>query len=92
MPRENEKDLQAIPDEIRKKMTFHMVERVDEVFGRALLSPEKPVVSLEEMLQQEVNRVKRRERRKKAASPRKKSSSARTKTRTTTRRRSSGTG
>jgi len=68
IPRENEKDIQGIPDEIRRVMTFHMVERVDEVFARALLAPEVPVVSLEAMLQQEVARVKRRERKKKAAS------------------------
>lgn len=75
VPRENEKDLQEVPDEIRKSMTFHMVDRVDEVFARALLEPEVPVVTLESMLKQEVARVKRRERKKKEASGKKKSSS-----------------
>jgi ATP-dependent Lon protease len=65
IPRENEKDLQGIPDDIRRSMTFHMVERVDEVFGRALLEPEGTSISLTRILEQEVERVKRRERRKK---------------------------
>jgi hypothetical protein len=52
-------------------MTFHMVERVDEVFARALLAPERQSITLESMLRQEVARVKRRAQRKKAASGRK---------------------
>lgn len=71
IPRENEKDLQMIPDEIRRDMTFHMVERVDEVFARALLAPEKHSVTLESMLRQEVARVKRRQQRKKDITARK---------------------
>jgi len=67
IPRENEKDIQGVPDEIRRVMTFHMVERVDEVFARALLAPEEPVVTLESMLRQEVARVKRREKKRKQA-------------------------
>jgi len=86
VPRENEKDLQEIPDEIRRSMTFHMVERVDEVFARALLAPETPVVSLEAMLKQEVARVKRRERKKKSASTKKRSSSVARRRKTTNRR------
>ena len=73
IPRENEKDLQMVPDEIRRDMTFHMVERVDEVFARALLAPERQSVTLESMLRQEVARVKRRAQRRKAASARKRS-------------------
>lgn len=68
IPRENEKDLQSIPDEIRRDMTFHMVEKVDEVFSRALLAPEKAALTLESMLRQEVARVKRRQQRKKTVS------------------------
>jgi ATP-dependent Lon protease len=87
IPRENEKDIQSVPDEIRKTMTFHMVERVDEVFARALLPPEEPVMSLENMLRQEVARVKRRERRKKQSArgshPRKAGSRANTRNRRT---------
>lgn len=71
IPRENEKDLQLVPDEIRRDMTFHMVERVDEVFARALLTPERQSMTLESMLRQEVARVKRRAQRRKAASTRK---------------------
>jgi ATP-dependent Lon protease len=76
IPRENEKDLQEIPDEIRRKMTFHMVERVDEVFARALLAPEHPVVSLESVLEQEVARVKSREQRRKQVADRRRTAAA----------------
>jgi predicted ATP-dependent protease len=81
IPRENEQDLPTIPDEIRKDMTFHMVERVDEVFSRALLDPESPPVSLENLLHQEVARVKKRQQRKKTVSARKRSPAARSKKR-----------
>ncbi len=72
IPRENERDLATLPEEIRRRMTFHMVEHVDEVFTRALLPPEDPPISLESMLQQEVTRVKRREQRKKTATAKRK--------------------
>ena len=78
MPRENEKDIPSIPDTIRKKMTFHMVDRVDEVFAMALLSPEEKPITLEAILQIEVDRVKRRARKKKKSptSRRKKAASS----------------
>jgi ATP-dependent Lon protease len=72
IPRENERDLATLPEEIRRRMTFHMVEHVDEVFTRALLPPEDPPISLESMLQQEVTRVKQRQKRKKTATAKRK--------------------
>ena len=39
LPRENERDLSEIPDDIRKMLTFHLVENMDEVLEIALASP-----------------------------------------------------
>jgi ATP-dependent Lon protease len=36
LPERNEPDLEDIPEEIRSKMSFVLVERVDEVFTAAL--------------------------------------------------------
>jgi ATP-dependent Lon protease len=36
LPKRNEPDLEDVPDEIRKKLTFIFAERVDDVFGAAL--------------------------------------------------------
>jgi ATP-dependent Lon protease len=40
MPRLNERDLTEIPDHLRKGLTFHLVDSVDEVLDLALLEPE----------------------------------------------------
>ncbi|HPU44382.1 MAG TPA: hypothetical protein PLS98_09235, partial [Dictyoglomaceae bacterium] len=37
MPKENEKDLEEIPEEVKKDMTFYFVEHADEVLNLALL-------------------------------------------------------
>jgi ATP-dependent Lon protease len=37
LPIENEKDLEEIPDKIRKKMTFVLVKSMEEVLEHALL-------------------------------------------------------
>ena len=36
LPKQNEKDLEEIPDNVRGKMTFHFVEWLDEVFELTL--------------------------------------------------------
>ncbi len=40
LPKENEKDLEKIPDNIAKKMKFHLCSHVDEVLSLALLEKE----------------------------------------------------
>jgi ATP-dependent Lon protease len=42
LPRQNEKDLDDVPEEIREDMTFSLVEHVDEVFEIALEKDESP--------------------------------------------------
>jgi ATP-dependent Lon protease len=39
VPRENERDLSEIPDDIRKALTFHLVDNMDEVLEIALVGP-----------------------------------------------------
>jgi ATP-dependent Lon protease len=39
LPRENERDLAEIPDDIRKAMTFHLVKDMDQVLEIALSGP-----------------------------------------------------
>ncbi|HSR13741.1 MAG TPA: S16 family serine protease, partial [Thermodesulfobacteriota bacterium] len=36
LPKKNEKDLEEIPEQIKKEMTFHFVQRMDEVIAIAL--------------------------------------------------------
>ena len=39
IPRDNERDLSEIPDDIKTAMTFHMVDNMDEVLDIALIAP-----------------------------------------------------
>jgi ATP-dependent Lon protease len=43
LPKQNEADLEDIPEEVREALTFHVVETLDEVFDIALLPPPRPV-------------------------------------------------
>jgi ATP-dependent Lon protease len=45
LPKENEPELDDLPEEVRKKLIFHPVETLDEVLGIALVSPEAKAVS-----------------------------------------------
>jgi ATP-dependent Lon protease len=42
MPKQNEKELREVPEEVRKHMAFIFVERMDEVLHLALLAPVSP--------------------------------------------------
>ena len=39
LPAENDKDIEDIPEEIRKVMHFHLVSSIDEVLPIALVAP-----------------------------------------------------
>ena len=43
VPRDNEKDLRDVPEEIREKLTIHLVATMDEVLELALVSPLTPL-------------------------------------------------
>ena len=45
LPRRNEKDLDDVPDETRKKLRFVLVDRVEEVFAEALIAKSTPIAS-----------------------------------------------
>jgi ATP-dependent Lon protease len=45
LPKENEPELEDLPEEVRKKLVFHPVETLDEVLSIALVSPEAKAVS-----------------------------------------------
>ena len=45
LPKDNEGDLEDIPEEARQKLEFHCVETLDEVFDIALLPPKRPVAT-----------------------------------------------
>jgi ATP-dependent Lon protease len=44
LPRDNEKDLAEIPDDISKRLEFRLVENMDEVLEIALAGPLKAAV------------------------------------------------
>ncbi len=44
LPKENEPELEDLPEEVRKGLTFHPVETLDEVLALALLGPDARVV------------------------------------------------
>jgi ATP-dependent Lon protease len=43
LPKENEKDLAEIPEDIGKQVTFHLVENMDEVLDRAFVRAVSPL-------------------------------------------------
>ena len=45
LPKENEPELDDLPEEVRRKLIFHPVETLDEVLSIALVSPEAKAVS-----------------------------------------------
>lgn len=45
MPRRNEKDLDDVPNETRKKLRFVLVDTVEEVFAEALIAKSTPITS-----------------------------------------------
>jgi ATP-dependent Lon protease len=45
LPKENSPELDDLPEEVRRRLTFHPVETLDEVLALALVSPEAKAVS-----------------------------------------------
>jgi ATP-dependent Lon protease len=43
LPKDNEADIEDIPDEVRSSLTFHTVDTLDQVFEIALLPAARPV-------------------------------------------------
>ncbi len=45
LPKDNEAEIEDLPEEVRRKLTFHAVETLDGVLGLALVSPEARAVN-----------------------------------------------
>jgi ATP-dependent Lon protease len=43
VPKDNEKDLRDVPEEIREQLEIHLVATMDEVLALALVSPLSPL-------------------------------------------------
>jgi ATP-dependent Lon protease len=43
LPKDNEADMEDIPEDVRKQLTFHCVSTLDEVFNIALMPSDEPV-------------------------------------------------
>src|SRR4030095_16900801 len=43
LPKDNEADIEDIPEDVQQKLTFHCVDTLDEVFEIALLPAARPV-------------------------------------------------
>lgn len=50
IPKDNEKDVKDIPDEVRKDLEFYPVDTMDEVLKHALAKPISPLADVEELL------------------------------------------
>ncbi|MGQ0561757.1 MAG: S16 family serine protease, partial [Gemmatimonadota bacterium] len=48
LPRGNERDLREVPDDVRERITFHFVERMDDVMRIALGEPVEPRLAITE--------------------------------------------
>jgi ATP-dependent Lon protease len=45
LPKDNEADMEDIPEDVRKQLTFHCVSTLDEVFDIALVPSDEPVAT-----------------------------------------------
>ena len=53
LPRKNAKDLDDLPDEVREKLTFILVDRIDDVIDAAL-TPLDTVEAIAAVIQPEI--------------------------------------
>jgi ATP-dependent Lon protease len=57
LPKDNEGDIEDIPEDVRQQLDFHCVETLDEVFEVALLPSPQPEVAAEKTLMEEMEEV-----------------------------------
>ncbi len=58
LPKGNERDLRDVPDDVRANMTFHFVQRMDDVVKLALSEPTEPTLAISEETSQEPRAAK----------------------------------
>jgi ATP-dependent Lon protease len=66
LPKDNEADIEDIPEEVRNVLSFHPVSTLDEVFEVALLPALAPVSTPKEIMEEEEERAERPEKGKRA--------------------------
>ena len=54
LPKDNEADMEDIPEDVRKQLTFHCVSTLDEVFEIALVPVSEPVGTTQPTLMEEM--------------------------------------
>ena len=52
LPKDNEADMEDIPEDVRSQLTFHCVSTLDEVFDIALLPGGEPVDTKPTLMEQ----------------------------------------
>ena len=52
LPKDNEADMEDIPEDVRKQLTFHCVSTLDEVFEIALMPADEPVATKPTLMEQ----------------------------------------
>jgi ATP-dependent Lon protease len=65
VPLENEKNLADLPESVKSEMKFIFVERVEEVLKEALIDYEEPKRRAEDLLLNEIEKIKKSIREKK---------------------------
>ena len=60
LPKENQKDINELPKEIQRRITFHFIEKIDEMFELCLLDFTPSTYTLEKIFTEEIEKAKRR--------------------------------
>jgi ATP-dependent Lon protease len=66
LPKDNEADIEDIPEDVQKSLRFHPVSTLDEVFEVALLPALQPVNTPKQIMEEEEERAERQEKGKRA--------------------------
>jgi ATP-dependent Lon protease len=69
IPKENAKDVKDLPKEILRRLKFHYIERVDELFELCLLEFTPSSFTLEKIFAEEIERAKKSRKKKRPANP-----------------------
>ena len=64
LPKGNEKNLFDLPEKIKEETNFIFVERIEDVFGHALLEPDEAQKGIEEILRREIGKMVKTQKRK----------------------------
>ena len=57
LPKDNEADMEDIPEEVRKQLTFHCVATLDEVFAIALVPASSAAATVPALMEEDTAKV-----------------------------------